>query len=117
VVIDQVARMLGLSAQDMLTGPTRVAAPAPSEQAPSVRAPATADRVGPKPAAPAGGLSPANAGKPGPVPKVRPPTPPPPRVAASKMEALAAALEATEVDGPPQPDDDFAFVEEVPEPV
>jgi hypothetical protein len=31
------------------------------------------------------------------------------------MEALAAALDATEVDGPPQPDDELAFMEELPD--
>jgi hypothetical protein len=113
VVVDQVAQILGLSAQNAVTGPTRVAAPALAER--TVPVPATADRIGPKPAATTGGLAPANAGKPAPdsAGKVRPPAPPPPRAAASKMEALAAALDATEVDGPPQPDDELAFVEEV----
>jgi hypothetical protein len=115
VVIDQVARILGLSAQEAVTGPTRVpaGAAAPAERAHAVPAPATADRVGPKPAVAAGALPPASAGKPAPAPKVRPPAPPPARGAASKMEALAAALDATEVDGPPQPDDDLALIEEV----
>ena len=121
VVIDQVAQMLGLSASDAASGPTRVSATAPvlAERAPAVQAPAVADRVGPKPAATAAGLPPAGAGKPVPAPasalKARPPAPPAPRAAASKMEALAAALDATEVEGPPQPDDDFTFVEDLPE--
>ena len=115
VVVDQVAQLLGLSEQNAVTGPTRVAAPALAERAHPVTVPATADRIGPKPAA-AASLPPANAGKPAlaPAAKARPPAPPPPRAAASKMEALAAALDATEVDGPPQPDD-LAFVEDVPE--
>jgi hypothetical protein len=114
VVVDQVAQMLGLSAQNAVTGPTRVAVPAPAGRAPAIATPATADRIGPKPAA-VGSLPPPNAGKGAPVSasNSRPPAPPPPRVAGSKMEALAAALEATEVDGPPQPDDELAFVEEV----
>jgi hypothetical protein len=113
VVVDQVAQILGLSAQNAVTGPTRVAAPALAERTHPV--PAPADRIGPKPAATTGGLAAANAGKPAldSAAKVRPPAPPPPRAAASKMEALAAALDATEVDGPPQPDDELAFVEEV----
>jgi hypothetical protein len=121
VVVDQVAQLLGLSAQDAVTGgSTRVAAsaPAPAERAPATPAPvATAARVGPKPAPAAAGLPPAGAGKPVPTPapaaKITPPAPPPPRSASSKMEALAAALDAP--DGPPQPDDDFTFVEELPE--
>jgi hypothetical protein len=117
VVVDQVARMLGLSAHEAVTGPTRLAAPAPAlaERAQGLPAPAPPDRIGPKPAATAGGLPPASAGKPVPAAKARPPVPPPPRAAASKMEALAAAMDATEVDGPPQPDDDLAFIEEVPD--
>jgi hypothetical protein len=116
VVVDQVARILGLAAQDAVTGPTRVAATAPAERPYAVSAPSTADRVGPKPAA-AGGLPQVSAGRPvpAPAPKARPPAPPPPRAAGSKMEALAAAMDATEVDDPPQPNDDFAFVEELPE--
>jgi hypothetical protein len=110
VVIDQVAQMLGLSAQTAVTGPERLAVPALAE-----RAPASADRIGPKAAAGPGTLPPPNAGKAvaAPASKARPPAPPPPRSAGSKMEALAAALEATEVDDPPQPDDELAFVEEV----
>jgi hypothetical protein len=119
VVVDQVARILGLSAQEAVTGATRLpaTASAPAERAQGLSAPALADRVGPKPAATAGSLPPASAGKPVPVPtpKARPPAPPPARAAASKMEALAAALDATEVEGPPQPDDELAFIEEVPD--
>ncbi|HVR01954.1 MAG TPA: hypothetical protein VMT47_07475 [Polyangia bacterium] len=121
VVVDQVARILGLSAHEALTGPTKLpaAAPALAERVQGLAAPATADRIGPKPAATAGGLPPASAGKPAPAPaptaKARPPAPPPARTAASKMEALAASLDATEVDGPPQPDDELAFIEEVPD--
>jgi hypothetical protein len=119
VVVDQVAQMLGLSAQDAVTGPERVAATAPAlaERAHAVPAPTPADRIGPKPAGTAGGLPPPSAGKPAAAPasKARPPAPPPPRTAASRMEALAAALDATEVNGPPQPDDDLAFIEEFPE--
>ena len=117
VVVDQVAQMLGLSAQGAVTGPTRVAATAPAlaERAHAVPTLPAADRVGPKPAGTAG-LPPASAGKPAPAtPKARPPAPPAPRTAASKMEALAAALDATDVNGPPQPDDDLTFVEELPE--
>jgi hypothetical protein len=119
VVVDQVARMLGLFGQDAVSGPTRVAAtaPAPAERARAFPAPATADRIGPRPAAIAGALPPASAGKPAPppAPKARPPAPPLPRAAVSKMEALAAALDAAEVNRPPQPDDELAFVEEIPE--
>ncbi|HEY2732036.1 MAG TPA: hypothetical protein VGK52_18970 [Polyangia bacterium] len=118
VVVDQVARILGLSALEAVTGPTRIpaTASAPVERAQGLSAPALADRVGPKAAATAGGLIGASA-KPAaaPAPKARPPAPPPARTAASKMEALAAALDATEVDGPPQPDDELAFMEELPD--
>jgi hypothetical protein len=108
VVIDQVAQMLGLSAHNAVTAAERVPVPALAERA-------IADRIGPKPSAGAGSLPPPNAGKavPASASKARPPAPPPPRAAGSKMEALAAALEATEVDDPPQPDDELAFVEEV----
>ena len=118
VVVDQVAQMLGLSAQDAVTGPERVVtASALAERAHAGSPPAAAERIGPKPAGTAGGLPPPSAGKPAPAPaaKARPPAPPPPRTAASRMEALAAALDATEVNGPPQPDDDLAFIEEFPE--
>ena len=119
VVVDQVAQMLGLVAQDAVSGPKAVAASStPSlERAQSVPAPVPGERVGPKPAPAGAGLPAASAGKlaPLPAPKARPPAPPPPRSAASKMEALAAALDATEVNGPPEPDDELAFVEEVPE--
>jgi len=122
-VVDVVARMLGLSAQDAVTAPTKVAASSPTlaEPAPAAAAPAASTRVGPKPAA---GMPTASPSKPTPLPapapaaaqaaqKPRPPAPPPARGPASKMEALAAALDATETDGPPNPDDDFTFVEEV----
>ncbi len=115
VVVDQVARILGLSAQEPVTGPARVPGPALAERAQGLPASAPADRIGPKPAATAGGLPSPSAGQPVPAPKARPPAPPPPRAATSKMEALAAALNATEVDGPPQPDDDLAFIEDVPD--
>jgi hypothetical protein len=117
-IVDQTARMLGLTAHDAVAAPAKVtaSAPAPAEPA-AAAAPAASTRVGPKPAA-AVGMPAASAPRPAPLPapspaaaqKARPPAPPPPRSTSSKMEELAAALDASE--SPPSPDDDFTFVEE-----
>jgi hypothetical protein len=119
VVVDQVARILGLSSPDVVTGPNNLGSSPPmlAERAHAVPVPASADGVGLRPAGTGVVLPSSGGGRPvpAPAPKVRPPAPPPPRSAASKMEALAAALDATEGNGPPKPGDDITFVEELPD--
>jgi hypothetical protein len=119
VVVDQVARILGLSAQEVVTGPNSLGSSSPmlAERARAVPVHASGEGGGAKPAGTAVVLPSATAGKPvpAPAPKARPPAPPPPRSAASKMEALAAALDATEGNAPPKAGDDITFVEELPD--
>jgi hypothetical protein len=106
-VVDQVARMLGLSGSDAVSASVKEATSGGAAADGAAAAPslASAPRVGPK-AMPIGAATPATgAGKAASSAKPRPPAPP--------LAMPRVAAHGGETDGPPQPDDDFTFVEEV----
>jgi len=100
-VIEQAARMIGAGGQDTGAEPAKI----PITEAPLAAAQAApaAARVGPKGAGT--GLPPV-AAKNAPGTKKGPPALPPPK-------SKTSASEDTQSDGPPQPDDDLSFLEEV----
>jgi hypothetical protein len=107
-VIGEVARMLGVSGQDAAAGPLKVASSAAAAEGDSaVPTLVGGSRVGPKSTpAPTGTPPMGRAAAPA---KPRLPSPP----LAMPRAADPAAPRATEAEGPPAPDDDFTFVEEV----